>query len=60
MDINVIWDDDNLVEPWREPQVDLPPLDDDIVVIVEQIHVYDIVVRPIATNAQAPLSTALS
>uniref|UniRef100_M1DP51 Putative plant transposon protein domain-containing protein n=1 Tax=Solanum tuberosum TaxID=4113 RepID=M1DP51_SOLTU len=51
MDIVLIRDNANLVAPWRDPQVDLPPLGTDLAEDVEKIQADETSIPPTTTDA---------
>uniref|UniRef100_M1DTQ3 Integrase core domain containing protein n=1 Tax=Solanum tuberosum TaxID=4113 RepID=M1DTQ3_SOLTU len=51
LDIGLIWDEANVAAHRREPQVEVPPLGDDPVADMEQMHDDD--TSPPATTAEA-------
>uniref|UniRef100_M1DK53 Integrase core domain containing protein n=1 Tax=Solanum tuberosum TaxID=4113 RepID=M1DK53_SOLTU len=60
LDIGLIRDEANVAAPHREPHVAVPPLRDDLVANVEQMHVDDPAPPATTTDAQAPPSPAAS
>uniref|UniRef100_M1DS51 Integrase core domain containing protein n=1 Tax=Solanum tuberosum TaxID=4113 RepID=M1DS51_SOLTU len=55
LDIGLIWDEANVAAPWREPQVELPPLGADLVVGWSRCRVRSLPLQPLLRMPQFPI-----